>query len=247
MAKVIGTLSQRNRKLSRLIVMFPNTSMTEKTWLNELDAEFDQPYMERLFNFLDSEKQLGKTIYPDCSLWFNAFNSTPFDQVRVVIIGQDPYHGPRQAHGLCFSVQKEIKIPPSLRNIFKEIERDLGVGMPLHGSLSSWTKQGVFLLNATLTVEHSLAGSHQGKGWEKFTDVAIQRLSERRDGIVFLLWGGHAQKKGKYIDSERHLVLKAPHPSPLSAYRGFIGCGHFSKINRYLEQNGRKAINWRLP
>lgn len=226
--------------------MFPSTSIIDKAWLRELDGELGKPYMKDLFEFLDSEKRLGKTIYPESDLWFNAFNSTPFDQVRVVIIGQDPYHGPKQAHGLCFSVRKEIKIPPSLRNIFKELERDLGAELPPHGCLQKWAGQGVFLLNATLTVERGLAGSHQGKGWEAFTDVAIQRLSEHREGLVFLLWGSYAQKKGQYIDSAKHLVLKAPHPSPLSAHRGFVGCSHFSKINQYLKHSGRAPIDWRL-
>ncbi|MFT5693474.1 MAG: uracil-DNA glycosylase [Oceanicoccus sp.] len=226
--------------------MLPNTSITDKTWLSELESEFDLRYMKELLDFLESEKRLGKTIYPESEFWFNAFNNTPFDQVRAVIIGQDPYHGSKQAHGLCFSVQEEMKIPPSLRNIFKEIERDLGTEAPLHGCLRSWARQGVFLLNATLTVEHGLAGSHQGKGWEKFTDVAIQRLSDHRDGIVFLLWGSYAQKKGRYIDGDKHLVLNAPHPSPLSAHRGFIGCNHFSQINQYLQKKGEKVIDWRV-
>lgn len=216
------------------------------SWLRYLEAEFEQPYMQQLKQFLLEEKSSGKEIYPKGSHIFNAFNTTTFDDVRVVILGQDPYHGPDQAHGLSFSVPEGIRIPPSLLNIFKEIQRDLGFSMPSHGCLQSWAEQGVLLLNATLTVEQSNAGSHQGKGWETFTDRAIQHLNDQREGIVFLLWGSYAQKKGQFIDDHKHLVLKSSHPSPLSAYRGFLGNGHFSAANNYLIEQGVKPIDWRL-
>ena len=197
--------------------------------------------------FIQGQKRQGKDIYPAGSNWFSAFNHTPFDQVKVVILGQDPYHGEGQAHGLCFSVLPAVDIPPSLRNIYKELQNDLAIPIADHGCLSSWAGQGVLLLNATLTVERGNAGAHQGKGWEEFTDCAIRALNENRDGLVFLLWGSYAQKKGAFIDAKRHLVLKAPHPSPLSAHRGFLGCGHFSKANAYLEKRGMTAIDWQLP
>jgi uracil-DNA glycosylase len=216
------------------------------SWLAHLAPEFDQPYMKQLKAFLLAEKQQGKIIFPASKNIFNAFNSTPLDQVKVVILGQDPYHGPNQAHGLCFSVQPGIQAPPSLQNMFKELERDLGIPAPNHGCLQAWAEQGVLLLNATLTVEQARAGAHQGQGWEQFTDRAIQLVNERCDHVVFLLWGSYAQKKGAFIDARKHLVLKAPHPSPLSAYRGFIGCGHFSMANCYLQQQGKSAINWTL-
>ncbi len=216
-------------------------------WLEVIGEEFEKPYMQALKAFLKAEKRAGKTIYPSGSNWFNAFNSTPFEQVKVVILGQDPYHGPGQAHGLCFSVLPGVRFPPSLLNIFKEIKQDLGIPMPANGCLQHWAEQGVLLLNATLTVEQTKAGSHQGKGWEQFTDRAILALNEGREGLVFLLWGSYAQKKGQFIDAEKHLVLKAPHPSPLSAHRGFLGCGHFSKTNQYLESKGKEPIDWCLP
>jgi uracil-DNA glycosylase len=216
-------------------------------WLAHLAPEFDLPYMQRLKQFLLLQKQAGKVIYPESKNIFNAFNSTPLDQVKVVILGQDPYHGPNQAHGLCFSVQPGIQTPPSLQNMYKEIHRDLGLPIPNHGFLQSWATQGVFLLNATLTVEQAKAGAHQGQGWEQFTDRAIQIVNEQRAGVVFLLWGSYAQKKGQFIDARKHLILRAPHPSPLSAYRGFIGCGHFSKVNEYLAGQGQTPIDWRLP
>ena len=216
------------------------------SWLDKLEQEFQQPYMLGLKQFLSAEKQAGKTLYPAGENWFNAFNTTHFDQVKVVILGQDPYHGPGQAHGLCFSVLPGVRFPPSLLNIFKEIHDDLGLPMPAHGCLQHWAEQGVLLLNATLTVERGNAGAHQGKGWEQFTDRAIQQLNEHRDGLVFLLWGSYAQKKGQFIDGRKHLVLKAPHPSPLSAHRGFFGCGHFSKVNMHLQNKGLDAIDWRL-
>jgi uracil-DNA glycosylase len=217
------------------------------SWLAHLAAEFDLPYMQQLKQFLLEQKQAGKVIFPESKNIFNAFNSTPLDQVKVVILGQDPYHGPNQAHGLCFSVQPGIQTPPSLQNMFKEIQRDLGIPIPSHGFLQTWASQGVFLLNATLTVEQAKAGAHQGQGWEQFTDRAIQIVNEQRDGVVFLLWGSYAQKKGQLIDGRKHLILRAPHPSPLSAYRGFMGCGHFSKVNEYLRQHGQTPIDWRLP
>lgn len=216
------------------------------SWLNYLQEEFDQPYMKQLKAFLLAEKQQGKVIYPASKNIFNAFNSTPLDQVKVVILGQDPYHGPNQAHGLCFSVQPGVPAPPSLQNMFKELQRDLGLTIPPHGCLQAWANQGVLLLNATLTVEQAHAGSHQGRGWETFTDKAIQLVNEQCQGVVFLLWGSYAQKKAAFIDSRKHLVLKAPHPSPLSAHRGFIGCGHFSKANQHLQQLNKSPINWQL-
>lgn len=216
------------------------------SWLNHLANEFEQPYMKQLKAFLLAEKQQGKVIYPASKNIFNAFNSTPLDQVKVVILGQDPYHGPNQAHGLCFSVQPGIPTPPSLQNMFKELHRDLGMSIPAHGCLQAWANHGVLLLNATLTVEQARAGSHQGQGWETFTDKAIQLVNEQCQGVVFLLWGSYAQKKAAFIDPHKHLILKAPHPSPLSAHRGFIGCGHFSKANHYLQQLNKTPVDWRL-
>lgn len=215
-------------------------------WLEALRAEFDQPYMAQLRHFLLQQKQQGRVIFPASSRIFSAFKSTPLSAVKVVIIGQDPYHGPGQAHGLCFSVQPGVPAPPSLQNIFKELNRDLGIPVPAHGHLQSWADQGVLLLNATLTVEQARAGSHQGQGWEIFTDRAIQVVSERCEGVVFLLWGSYAGKKSQLIDGRKHLILKSPHPSPLSAYRGFIGNGHFSAANRYLQEQGKAPVDWRL-
>ncbi|MDP6969733.1 MAG: uracil-DNA glycosylase [Gammaproteobacteria bacterium] len=217
------------------------------SWLSRLESEFDQPYMQQLKQFLQQEKQQGKVIFPPGKQIFNALNTTPFDQVKVVILGQDPYHGPNQAHGLSFSVQPGVKIPPSLLNIYKELKRDLGLPMPNHGYLQTWAAQGVLLLNATLTVECANAGSHQGRGWEKFTDCIVQELNQHRQGLVFLLWGSYAQKKGKIIDRDKHCVLQSPHPSPLSAHRGFIGNGHFSAANQYLQQQGLSEIDWAVP
>jgi uracil-DNA glycosylase len=219
----------------------------DPSWLDVLGKEFDQPYMKQLKTFLQQQKNSGKVIYPPGSQWFSAFNDTPFDKVRVVILGQDPYHGPDQAHGLCFSVLPGVKVPPSLANIYKELASDLGITQPNHGCLTSWAKQGVLLLNATLTVEQANAGAHQGKGWEQFTDQAIRAINDQSEAVVFLLWGSHAQKKGAFIDQSRHLVLKSVHPSPLSAYRGFLGCKHFSATNSYLQQHGRQPIDWLLP
>lgn len=216
------------------------------SWLTKLNSEFELPYMQKLKQFLLQEKLDGKIIYPPGNLIFNALNSTPFNQVKVVILGQDPYHGLGQAHGLCFSVPAGVKIPPSLKNIYKEIEQDLKIVMPTHGCLQSWAEQGVLLLNATLTVEHSSAGSHQGKGWEQFTDRVVELLNLEREGLVFMLWGSYAQKKGRIIDDCRHLVLQSPHPSPLSAHRGFLGNQHFSKANHYLQVQGKEPIDWSI-
>ena len=218
----------------------------EASWQAVIGDEFNKPYMQALRAFLKQEKMAGKTIFPPSPLIFNAFNHTPFDQVRVVIIGQDPYHGPSQAHGLSFSVPQGVALPPSLKNIFKEIEADLGLKMSEQGDLTAWADQGVLLLNATLTVEMANAGSHQKRGWENFTDAAISALNQHRDGLVFVLWGSYAQKKGEMIDSHRHLVLSSPHPSPLSAHRGFFGNHQFSAINAYLLQRGETPINWQL-
>ncbi len=215
-------------------------------WLEAIGGEFEKDYMRRLKRFLVERKQAGATIYPPGSQIFNALNSTPLSKVKAVILGQDPYHGPGQAHGLCFSVQKGVRPPPSLVNIFKEIESDLGYRPPAHGCLQAWADRGVLLLNAVLTVEKGNAGSHQGKGWEQFTDAAVRAVNEQRDNVVFLLWGSHAQKKGAGIDRRRHLVLKAPHPSPLSAHRGFLGCRHFSKANEWLQSRGVEPIDWSL-
>lgn len=217
------------------------------SWRPWLSTEFDAPYMQQLKQFLQNEKAAQKTIYPHSSHWFHALEVTPLDQVKVVIIGQDPYHQPDQAHGLCFSVRPGIKTPPSLVNIYKELQSDLGVTPVNHGYLESWAKQGVLLLNAVLTVEDSQAASHQGRGWEQFTDRVIATVNEQCEHVVFLLWGSYAQKKGAVIDPRRHLVLKSAHPSPLAAYRGFFGCRHFSQTNEYLQSCGRDPIDWQLP
>jgi uracil-DNA glycosylase len=219
----------------------------EPGWKAALQAEFEQPYMHKLSEFLRTEKAAGKVIFPPGPLIFNALNSTPLAQVKVVILGQDPYHGAGQAHGLCFSVQPGIATPPSLLNIYKELKRDLNIDIPTHGCLQSWAEQGVLLLNTTLTVEQADAGSHAKAGWQHFTDRVIQVASESNQHLVFLLWGAHAQTKEKLIDASKHLVLKSVHPSPLSAYRGFIGNGHFSRTNKFLAQNGESPIDWRLP
>jgi len=219
----------------------------ERSWLDKLDGEFKQPYMLQLSEFLRAQKQQGKRVFPPADQIFNAFAHTPLEKVKVVILGQDPYHGEGQAHGLCFSVKPGVKVPPSLQNIYKEIHAELGLAIPEHGCLTSWADQGVLLLNSVLSVECARAGSHQGKGWETFTDRVIGLINRERDGVVFLLWGSYAQRKGEYIDTSRHCVLKAPHPSPLSAYRGFFGCGHFKAANDYLEQQGRSPIDWSLP
>ena len=219
----------------------------EASWRERVGEYLRRPEMRDLAAFLRGEKAAGKRIHPDGSQIFAALEATPFDQVKVVILGQDPYHGPGQAHGLCFSVPAGVDVPPSLLNIFKELERDLGLPRPGHGNLQAWARQGVLLLNAVLTVEGGRAGAHQGKGWEGFTDHVIQTLSRERDGLVFMLWGSYAQAKGRVIDDRRHCVLRAPHPSPLSEHRGFIGCGHFSAANRWLQGRGLAPIDWRLP
>ncbi|MDD3183205.1 MAG: uracil-DNA glycosylase [Alphaproteobacteria bacterium] len=214
------------------------------SWLEVIGDQFDKPYMQNLKTFLKDEKDSGHKVFPPSAQIFNALNTTPFDKVRVVIIGQDPYHGPQQAHGLCFSVQDGVAIPPSLLNIYKEISAEYGVPMPSSGNLTSWAEQGVLLLNATLTVRQAQAGSHQNKGWEAFTDAVIRAVNDKHEHIVFMLWGAYAQKKGAFIDRKRHLVLQAPHPSPLSAHRGFLGCGHFRSANTYLDTHGVSPINW---
>lgn len=217
------------------------------SWMAQVGGEFDEPYMRSLKQFLQAEKKAHKVIFPPGDKIFNALNTTPFDKVKVVIIGQDPYHGPGQAHGLCFSVQPGVALPPSLKNIFKEIQQDLGISMPANGCLQTWAERGVLLLNATLTVEQGRAGSHQNQGWERFTDAIIAALNNHRERLVFILWGGYAQRKGAFIDTARHCVLQSPHPSPLSVHRGFYGCRHFSKANSYLEANGIAPIDWSLP
>ncbi|MGK9065436.1 uracil-DNA glycosylase [Stutzerimonas chloritidismutans] len=219
----------------------------ESTWKEALRDEFAQPYLQALSVFLRQEKAAGKTIYPPGPLIFHALDSTPLPQVRVVILGQDPYHGPGQAHGLCFSVQPGVPAPPSLQNIFKELKRDLNLPVPNHGYLQHWADQGVLLLNTSLTVERGIAGSHAKVGWQRLTDRIIEVVSETRPNVVFMLWGAHAQGKAKLIDATKHLMLKSVHPSPLSAHRGFIGNGHFSRANQFLTQHGVDPIDWRLP
>ena len=215
----------------------------EDSWKQRLQTEFDKPYFEALTTFVREEYSKGR-CYPPGKLIFNAFNLCPFDQVKVVLIGQDPYHEPGQAMGLCFSVNEGIIFPPSLQNIFKEIADDIGTPIPASGDLMRWAKQGVMLLNATLTVREHQAGAHQGRGWETFTDAVIQTLAREREHLVFILWGSYAQKKGAFIDRSKHLVLTSAHPSPLSAYRGFFGNKHFSKANAYLQANGIEPIKW---
>ncbi len=219
----------------------------EPSWKARIGDYLLRPDMQALAAFLRAEKQAGKRIYPPGPEIFAAFEHTPFAAVRVVILGQDPYHGPGQAHGLCFSVRPGVRVPPSLENIFKEIQRDLGIPRPDHGCLTPWADRGVLLLNSVLTVEEGRAGSHQGKGWEGFTDAAIDALNREREGLVFLLWGSYAQRKGQLVDTRRHCVLSSVHPSPLSAHRGFLGCCHFSAANRYLETHGQPPIDWSLP
>lgn len=218
-----------------------------ESWKSRLLDVFRTSPMPELRAFLRDELAAGKTIYPPPPQIFAALDATPFEQVKVVILGQDPYHGPGQAHGLCFSVQPGVPTPPSLVNIYKEIQDDLGIAPASHGYLMHWARQGVLLLNAVLTVERGRAGSHHGRGWEVFTDAVIDRLNRERDGLVFLLWGSPAQAKGRLLDTRRHLLLKAPHPSPLSAYRGFFGCRHFSRANAWLSEHGHMPIDWSLP
>lgn len=219
----------------------------EESWKQVLASEFSAPYMHRLRQFLIDEKENNKSIFPKGSEYFRALDLTPLPNVRVVILGQDPYHGDGQAHGLSFSVRRGVKIPPSLVNIYKELQRDLDIPPASHGFLEHWARQGVLLLNSVLTVERSLAASHQGRGWEQFTDAVIRVVNAQSHPVVFMLWGSYAQKKAAFVDTNKHLVLTAPHPSPLSAHRGFIGCGHFSKANEFLIKNGRQPIDWRLP
>ena len=216
----------------------------EPSWKRRLESEIGQPYMVALREFLLQRKRAGAVVFPPGPLIFNALDSTPFDQVKVVILGQDPYHGPGQAHGLCFSVREGVAPPPSLLNIFRELGDDMGCRAPASGDLQAWADQGVLLLNSVLTVERGRAGAHQGKGWERFTDRIVSELNDGREGLVFMLWGSYALKKGAVIDRARHLVLTAPHPSPLSAHRGFFGCRHFSKANAWLEQRGLPPIRW---
>ncbi len=215
-----------------------------QSWQEVIGEEKEAPYFQKIIQFVQNERKAGKIIYPKQQDVFNALKYTPFDQVKVVILGQDPYHGPNQAHGLCFSVQKGVAPPPSLKNIFKEINSDLGIQSPKHGCLESWARQGVLLLNTVLTVEKGQAHSHANIGWETFTDKVIEAINEHKEGVVFLLWGAHAQKKGQMIDHTKHIILKAPHPSPLSAHRGFLGCKHFSKTNEALKKLGKKPIHW---
>lgn len=215
-------------------------------WRSLLQDEFSKPYLDHLRSFLIAEKKAGKVVYPPTSEIFNAFNITSIENVKVVILGQDPYHGPNQAHGLSFSVKGGIKLPPSLQNIFKELSSDIGCPIPPHGDLSAWAHQGVLMLNSVLTVEANLAASHQGKGWEQFTDFVIQKLQQIKPHLVFVLWGKFAQSKALLIDSEKHLILKAAHPSPFSAYQGFFGCKHFTKTNEFLHSHHLTPIDWEL-
>ncbi|OED41373.1 uracil-DNA glycosylase [Endozoicomonas sp. (ex Bugula neritina AB1)] len=219
----------------------------EESWKTVLQSEVSKEYMQVLRAFLAQEKAAGKQVYPRGREYFRAMDLTPFENVKVVILGQDPYHGPGQAHGLSFSVRPDVRIPPSLVNIYKELDADLGIPPANHGFLEHWAEQGVLLLNAVLTVEHKQAASHQGQGWEEFTDRVIRELNEQREHVVFILWGSYAQKKGRFIDESKHLVLKSVHPSPLSAYRGFFGSKPFSKANDYLVAHGQKPIDWSLP
>ncbi len=231
----------------RSTVAAPLDPKLEPSWKRALAEAFAHESAQELKTFLQSERDAGRQTFPPMSLVFNAFEHTPFDEVRVVIVGQDPYHGPGQAMGLSFSVPRGVPIPPSLRNMFRELETDCGITRPSHGDLTHWADQGVLLLNTSLTVRAHEAASHAGRGWERITDAAIRALAEQRDGIVFLLWGRHAQSKRTMIDERRHLVLTAPHPSPLSASKGFFGCGHFSQANAYLVERGEPPIDWSLP
>ena len=228
-----------------------DTVKLHESWREPLADEFASPYMAALRAFLLGEREKGKRIFPAGSEWFRALDLTPLDKVRVVILGQDPYHGPGQAHGLCFSVRPGVRPPPSLVNIYKELDSDLGIARPSHGFLEHWAQQGVLLLNSVLTVEMAMAASHRDRGWETFTDAVIRLVNAKAEPVVFMLWGSYAQKKAAFVDSVdkggRHLVLKAPHPSPLSAYNGFFGCRHFSKANAFLESHGMALIDWSLP
>ena len=223
------------------------TVRLEPGWLKHLEPEFEQPYMAQLRGFLLAEKRAGKRIFPRGDEFFSALDHTPLDRVKVVILGQDPYHGEGQAHGLCFSVRPGVPVPPSLQNIYRELNDELGLPIPGHGCLTSWADQGVLLLNSVLSVECARAASHRGQGWEQFTDRVVQVVNAEREGVVFMLWGSYAQKKGAIIDRQKHCVLTAPHPSPLSAHRGFFGCGHFAAANEYLQGRGETPIDWRVP
>lgn len=224
-----------------------NDVKLDHSWLEVLKDEFSKPYFKDLKDFLLQEKQSGQTVYPPGSRIFAALDETPFDKVKVVILGQDPYHGPGQANGMCFSVNKGVTPPPSLKNIYKEIETDLGIKPSIHGDLSNWAANGVLLLNAVLTVRANQPASHQNRGWETFTDTIIKKLSEQKNNLVFLLWGSFARGKKYLINTEKHLILEAAHPSPFSAYNGFMGCRHFSKANAYLNEHGIEGVIWELP
>ncbi len=240
-----GTLSEQSLILE-LLDKYRNMEIKiDKSWSEKLKQEFEKEYFQELTSFV-KEEYLSKTVYPLPKNLFRAFNLCPFNKTKVVIIGQDPYHGPKQAHGLCFSVQEGTKNPPSLKNIFKEIESDLGVTMSDSGDLSNWAKQGVLLLNATFSVLAGHASSHQNKGWEEFSDAVIKTISDKKENVVFLLWGAYAGSKADLINANKHLILKAPHPSPLSSYRGFFGCKHFSKANEYLKETKQTEIDWKI-
>lgn len=239
---LIQKLLPHHRLLFYLAFLMPVN--IEPSWNVQLKEEFEKPYFIDLVAFLKKEKLAGKIIYPEGKNIFNAFELTPFDKVKVLLLGQDPYHGPQQAHGLCFSVQPQIKPPPSLVNIFKELQDDLGKPIPAHGDLSHWAKQGILLLNASLTVEAGKPNSHAGIGWQQFTDAVISKVSEKKEGVIFVLWGRFAQQKESLIDINKHIILKAAHPSPFSAYNGFMGCKHFSTINRILVERGEKPVNF---
>ena len=230
-----------------LAILGDKVAPSIKTWQSLLGKEKKQPYFQAILEYIKKERAAGKIIYPKQSDIFNAFKLTPFEQARVVLLGQDPYHGPHQAHGLAFSVPSGITPPPSLQNIFKELKSDLDLPIPAHGCLEHWAKQGVLLLNTFLTVQAGAPGSHASIGWEQFTDTVIKMLSDEKEGLIFLLWGAHAERKGRIVDASKHTLLIAPHPSPLSAHRGFFGCRAFSKINRILKTKGKKEINWQLP
>lgn len=224
-----------------------DTINLHESWSVPLAEEFATPRMKALKQFLVAEKAAGKRIFPKGNEWFRALDLTPLDKVRVVILGQDPYHGEGQAHGLCFSVQPGVRPPPSLVNIYKELKADLGLEPPRHGFLEHWAEQGVLLLNSVLTVEMGLAASHRGRGWEEFTDAIIRLINKRAEPVVFLLWGAYAQKKAGFVDGDKHLILKAAHPSPLSAHNGFLGCRHFSQANAFLAAHNQPPIDWALP
>jgi len=226
--------------------MNENRFFLEPSWQKKLADELNEPYMCALQDFLTEQRSAGKIVYPSEPHIFNAFKLTPLNSVKVVILGQDPYHGENQAHGLSFSVERGVKIPPSLRNIYKELHSDLGIELPEHGDLTQWAEQGVLLLNSVLTVEQAQAASHKNKGWERFTDKVINEINQNCNNVVFLLWGAYAQKKGESIDASRHLILESAHPSPLSARRGFIGCRHFSQANNYLKSSGYEPIDWQI-